>query len=410
MKNEPVRSSSRVTKVTKADIVERFGGFMQGVCHPNGTLADLKDAGFHWVRRDVPFPYGQNMHATKEFRAWRDFAVSLAEHGIRSVGISPYPSAFIARGYDVTAPAGLAAVEDICARMASDLGDAVLCWQATNEMFVPAFRAPLTSEQAVDFTVASIRGLRRGNPRAIVGQNNHNAKDWALYNRQIEEKCGGCDYAGVDMYAGTWAPGGPADYLPALERVAEESGLPVILMEFGFASAGGMTADITAEAETFLRAHGFADGKDAADRVDDYITRVLDVCSPDMAARARTCAPADKVAYLYQSIPHVLRKWPAVGPIEHTEAGQAAFYAALLPSLITSPCVAGAMLYCMKDSAACFTCGSTDCPCETAWGLLRADGSRKPAFDAVAKVFRQTPPLSDAAKLRRYVTGEDKAL
>ena len=60
----------------------------------------------------------------------------------------------------------------------------------------------------------------------------------------------------------------------------------------------------------------------------------------------------------------------------------------LLPKLTAHPHLAGAVIYCWQDSKTCFTCGEDDCPCETAWGITRADGTHKPAYEAIGEAFR----------------------
>ena len=49
--------------------------------------------------------------------------------------------------------------------------------------------------------------------------------------------------------------------------------------------------------------------------------------------------------------------------------------------------LAGAVIFCWRDSPTCFNCGASDCPCETAWGITRCDGTRKPAYDAIREAF-----------------------
>ncbi|MBQ7153071.1 MAG: hypothetical protein IJR83_03940 [Clostridia bacterium] len=380
--------------MTKQEILSRCNGFLKGICHPGQNLDLVKAAGFGWVRWDVPFPYDKNGKKAPSFEHFIGRCKAFADIGIRTICVSPYPRDFLECGIDVRTEEGLATVSDICRRMAADMKDVVGCWQATNEMFVPAFRAPITEEEAVGFVAASIQGLRAAGTDALIGHNCY-ASGWEKYALAIDERSGGSDYAGVDLYAGTWGPGGVDSYIPELERVAALAGLPVILMEFGFASKGSST-DLYSNGQinwenpvlnSFLNRFSFKDAHEVLAEPDRFVRTVLDTCSPDMAKRARECSPSDKIPYIMQSVPHLLKSWPAKSDTEHTPQTQAEFYTRLLPRLMEHPQICGAAIYCMYDSDNCFTCGMEDCPCETAWGLVRHDGTPKPAYEAVAAVF-----------------------
>ena len=69
--------------------------------------------------------------------------------------------------------------------------------------------------------------------------------------------------------------------------------------------------------------------------------------------------------------PHILKMWFSEEVFPHDEDGQAKFYEALLPMLLENPYLAGAVIYCWKDSKKCFECGAEDCPCEIAWGIAQ---------------------------------------
>jgi hypothetical protein len=154
-------------------------------------------------------------------------------------------------------------------------------------------------------------------------------------------------------------------------------------MEFGFASKGDMMENPEVEATEFLKTLGFHSLQDAKANLDKLIAQL----PTRIADKAKLCAPEDKLQCVSVGIPHLIKKWPVKNDIPHTEEGQAEFFAQLLPQLLKNQHLGGAVIYCLNDSYHCFYCGESDCPCETAWGLIRKDGSKKPAYDVVKQVF-----------------------
>ncbi len=383
----PRLSAYNIKKVIKmadlSGIYAKTGGFIKGICHPGSDREGLLNIGVRWVRRDIPYPYDGDGSATPAFRAYRDACAYYAEKGIYTVGITPYPRDFIAHGADVRTEQGLKQAEEICARLAGELSGMVRCWQITNEMHVLQFRAPLTEEESVRFIVACTNGVRRGDPAGAVGHNSC-CEHWLPLCAGIEADTGGSDYIGLDCYAGTWGEGGVDSYAGEIDRVYGMTKLPVILMEFGFASFGESIENHEAEILAYLNARGFADMRDMLARTDEFIETMPE----PMKIVGRRCAPADKADYARGGFTHLLKKWWYKGDLPHTEEGQAEFYRTLLPKLTAHPHLAGAVIYCWQDSKTCFTCGEDDCPCETAWGITRADGTHKPAYEAIGEAFR----------------------
>lgn len=306
-----------------------------------------------------------------------------AENGIGCVIVTPYPRVFLEHGTDVTTEEGLKRAGDVCAFIAEDYKDIKSCWQITNEMHIRHFRAPLNAEQAKNFIIACAKGFKRGNPNFAVGHNSVD-EEWLEYCKEIDGECD-CDYTGVDLYDGSWSDGGPDTYVPWLEKVYKTVGKPVILMEFGFASKGGLVTDKNSELDAYAQKVGFADFADAVANTDAFI----ETFCPDIRDRLRLCTPEDRYGGILLAMPHALKKWSSNCPIPHDEEGQAKFYEELLPKLLNCPFLGGAVLYCLKDSDECFYCGQTDCPCETAWGLIHVDNGKKPAYYAVQKVFKE---------------------
>lgn len=364
-------------------LFKKTGGFVKGICHPAGQWQALYEAGIEWVRIDVPFPF-RNGGLTEDYRAFRTMCGELHEKGIGMILVSPFPQEFVSSGTDAASPEGLEKAEEVCRFLASDFADMRVIWQAANEMYYPHFRSPLNEAQAVDFLAASIRGLKEGNPGAAVGHNSVD-REMRFPCAEIEEKCGGTDYIGLDLYDGTWTEGGPASYEAMIDRVSRQYQRPVILMEFGFSSKGEGAEDIYAFGMEWIRQKGFQSLEDVAARMDEALQILPERC----ADIVRKCAPEDRMNAMINSVPHALKRWPVSAPIEHSEDGQAAFFDETFRRIMAHPHLAGAVIYCMQDSEECSFCGQKDCPCETAWGILRTDGSRKPAFAAVQRAFRQ---------------------
>ncbi len=111
-----------------------------------------------------------------------------------------------------------------------------------------------------------------------------------------------------------------------------ETGAPVILNEWGFASAGG----VMNEEE---RKSG------------------LSVCQ--------------------------LGKWNFTWGPGHSPEGQAEFIRAAFKSLASRRgMLMGQFYFRWSDQPTCWQCGQPDCPAETAWGLVGKDGKPKPSYEA----------------------------
>jgi len=365
-------------------LYQKTGGFIKGVCHPNDDWSLLKEAGIEWVRMDVPFPYDRDGKLSQSYLNYKKRCEMFAAKGIWNIAITPYPTSFLQASIDVTTQAGLERASEICAFLAEDFKGIKTCWQVTNEMHLQHFRAPLNKTQAKDFLVACIKGIKIGNPAAAVGHNSL-SDEWISICLQIDQETGGYDYVGLDLYDGTWTSGGPDSYCEKIDRYYHLLKKPIILMEFGFASRGDMMENPVAEAAVFLKTLGFDSIQEAMANLDSLIERL----PPRIADKARLCAPEDKLQCVAIGIVHLLKKWPVKNAILHTEEGQAAFFGQLLPRLLKNQHLAGAVIYCLRDSDRCFYCGEADCPCETAWGLIRNDGSKKPAFNVVKKMFTE---------------------
>lgn len=359
-------------------------GFIKGICHPKGETTRLTDAGIGWIRTDAPYPLDETGDFSESHREYLATLRHYAENGLRSIVVSPYPDQFIARGIDPRTPEGQQEVRAVCAKMARDYAPYRVCWQATNEMHIVHFRSPLTAEESKEFLIATLQGLREGDPHAIIGHNSvSHTGDWNELCREIDRRTD-CDYLGFDLYNGTWSNGGPETYLTHIDELHALVNKPIILMEFGFSSSGGNVSADQHEITDYIAKLGYQ----SLDELFASPDRLIEHLPISLKTMVLSCAPEDKEIALRNCFPHLLKCWCAEEVFPHTEEGQALFYRTLLPQLLTHPYLAGAVIYCWRDSTDCFSCGAPDCPCETAWGLSRLDGTTKLAYDAVRALFR----------------------
>ena len=368
-------------------VLDKEGKFITGVCHPKKRTDLIKGAGMGWVRMDVPFPYepGKKGEISARYAKFRERCAELAAEGLRAMCITPYPRAFVNWGADPASASWLTDVRDACRFLAADLAKYNVGWQITNEMYVFHFRIPLLPEETIPFLIAGLEGVREGAPDAILGHNSVTAAG-SEYDLSV---IGGLkayepimDYIGLDTYKGTWADGEADDIVGDINKTYELTKMPVLVQEFGFASAG----DIMCEADVlgYLKERGYGSRDEVMADPKPFILRL-----PYYVAKRIFESPqADWGVNSLRMMPHLLKKWPGSSKIyRHTPEGQAAFYGDLLGKMIANPYTCGAVIYCWSDDALCFNCYNADCPCETAWGITYNDETPKPAYGVIKEIF-----------------------
>lgn len=358
--------------------------FMLGVAHQGKDIQQMLGMGLKWARPVyTPYPYAQDGSLSREYVEYRNELRRLHAGGMKIISISPQPRVFIEAGIMPVGEEALRHVRQVCRFVAEDLADCVSAWQIGNELCFVYFRAPLSDDEACDFIIQSMLGMREGNPNAMLG---HNSLDdlmhWLPWCRRIEEETGGSDYLGFDLYAGSWSPGWVETYVQTVDKLYDALHLPVLLAEFGYASKGEVADDLEADMIAWLKERGFDGYADMENRLEELIGFLPEQMQNTMR---RAGNKKDQLSYLYQSKSHILHKWWKTSPWPHTEDAQREFFDQLLGLLIAHPHVIGAIAFKWQDNERCFPCGSADCPCETAWGLVRRDGSEKPAADVFRK-------------------------
>ncbi len=323
----------------------------------------MVEAGIRWTRLDVPFPFhGDERTESAKYQHCRQVIRELADHGIQTLGLTPYP-----RGWPMSVPPpGSSEFLDLyrrcCAYMAADLGDLVPAWQICNEMNLPYFRRPFEcEEQCIPYLVYGGMGVREGHPQAKVGVNmatGHEASAFRMYRQLYPTASVEWDFVGVDAYYGTWEPGGPEDWTDTLDRVHALCGCDIIVMEFGYASAGGQMTD--------------------AERGPQ------EMCSKAL---------------------HQTSKWPYGWGVGHTPRMQAEYARIAIDRFGQHPAVRGCFWYKWNDGKQC-NCGTPGCPENSAYGITDYHQQPKPAwhaFKAAAAPRRSRPDVIDVIQTPAFV-------
>ena len=366
------------------------GGFMKGICHPENYAAEAKRMGIDWVRVDMPYPVNPDGSFSDGFYRFGKQCREMASIGVRTIGITNYGREFAEHGINIRSADGLAQIEAICARAAEALGADVPVWQIGNEVNLTHMRAPLTREEGKNVLIASMKGVRAGNPDAVVGHNSYGGsgcsfgEDWLDECKEIEEKTGGSDYIGLDLYACSWTDGPCTVFTERIDEIWELFGLPVILMEFGFPSSGVSMPQKAGAVDRWLQKRGIPSVRAAYGDIDAFLSVLT---KPRLLELGRSYPGKDRDAIVLPLLQHEAEGWFAESEFPHTEDGQADFYDRLLPMLLCHPHLAGAVLYAMQDDPKCYFCGSETCCCETAWGILHKDGSPKKCAEVIRRHF-----------------------
>ena len=355
-----------------------------GVCHPDENYELLKGAGLDWVRFDIPYPYDADGNISASYAAFKERARGYREQGIKVLAITPYPKYYFKKGEGSSALGVVAQrTKEVAAFLCNDLKDIVAGFQITNEMGVSSFRYPLTLEQAAKFigVQAQVMAGRKGD--LIIGYNSAGIGE--NLHKLVEPYLSYMDFVGVDLYYGTLGAGSLQDFVSGIQKVHELTQKPIILAEFGYASAGEPKS--AQERAAVLARYGYASEEEARADIENFVSKLPDALKaqvyngyPDPATWGDAVFQ-DMATHFYGYIDC------AISGIPHTPQGQAEFYRQLLPLLKKINCLAGFFVFCWKDAGVCKYCGQTDCPYKSAWGITDANGAPKPAYDAVKEAL-----------------------
>lgn len=304
----------------------------------------MREAGVEWVRMGFrpPFADATMTALAPAFEEQEREVEALARHDLKVMGYTPFPGGdpdigghYPAWGGPLGSDGYFAAYEEVCAWLAMRFAGIAGAWQVANELNHADWHGGLTPDQGVTFLRRGARGLKRGNPAALVGFNMAGFDEvaMAMYRQLFSGDSADFDYLGADGYCS------PDHWPEKLEQLKALTDKPLVVQEFGYASAG---ATLTAEQLRTIRWSG-----------------------------AR-----DRCTWL---------AWPpSWGARAHTPEVQAEYVGRCMALFAAEPRIVGVFVWRWNDAPRCWLCGrpSEVCPGTGHWGLVDSHERPKPSFAA----------------------------
>ena len=321
----------------------------------------MKEAGIEWLRIGFSYPFRDRLRGelTERFQETIELVKSLRRMGFRVMGVTPLAgSERFSRdlsksvwqpgipewvgSYD--SDGFYEAYREGCKEIGRRTAGLVEMWQVSNEMDIRIFRGPMTVEQAARFLKAGSLGIKEGNPETKTSMNPAGLNEdgrW-LFKTLYSKGERIFDYAGIDGYFGSWAPGGPESWTPVIEEIHRMTNTPVLVHEWGYSSIG--------------RVKERPDGR------------------PPEGWNSWNCFE---------------KAWFNVWNKEHSGAEQAEYVKVTLEMFSKTPNLAGNFFFRWHDPPTCWQCGQPNCPSECGWGLGDSEGKPKPAYYAFKETFER---------------------
>ena len=368
----------------------RDKGFICGVCHPSDNYELVKDAGIHWIRNDVPYPFESDDKTVNEaFKAYKARCAEFRKNGINVMCVTPVPRTFLEHGHDSRTPTGRDAIRQVIVFILEELRDVIGGLQISNEMGLPRFTHPFTTREAADFLAIQLEALAPIKGDILVGFNCAGPSADLLHFMKPYMKY--CDYIGVDVYLGCFytAPGFFWIFKALNRYFWAMTGKPVLVEEFGY--IGGGKPKTKKEKLAVLAKYGFRSEKEVRAAPEKLVERlnpsfrneVERLTGKDISRYFDFVFKSDMREHFYTELPRITM----IPGCPHTPEGQANFYRKILRIFHETPYVIGAIIYCWSDSEKCYVCGQSDCPTETRWGLVDLHEKPKPSYYAVKEFF-----------------------
>ena len=370
---------------------EQMGGFMCGICHTVPEYDKIKEANIDWLREDIPYPFDENGEPSFYYEYWKGELQKYVDHGIRILGVTPYPKDYLYFGLDFRNEEDIPRIRDVAVFLMNDLRDLVDGFQITNEMGVERFTDPLTIDEAADFIGVQLEAMAPIKGDKIIGYNLGGPGYYTLAFKMLKYNKY-CDYIGCDLYLGSFdnIVKDINTYFAVLHAVRAITQKPIIMMEFGYIGYG--EPKTRAEKNEILQKYGYSSEEDVAKDVDGFINNLPPALKEEFIALYGDRSDEEKCKLLFHTeyAYHIYCELPegtGLYGYPHTPEGQAKFFSYLIPKFRQLPWIIGAFVYMWEDSDHCYVCGQADCPVETGWGIVDGTGNPKPAYYAVQKAF-----------------------
>ncbi|NLF39828.1 hypothetical protein GX586_10305, partial [bacterium] len=159
--------------------------------HESADTALLRQAHIGWIRQGFGMPFADKVggalseryvKSKEQAQRWiaQGFKIMGVSHGIGIGTYVPDGAGGLKLQWKSSVPEWygepgsdrfIRTYRDVCAFLAADLRELVPLWQIANEFDIPQFFGPLDMAQAAKVLEEGARGLKQGNPHAIVGPN-----------------------------------------------------------------------------------------------------------------------------------------------------------------------------------------------------------------------------------------------
>ncbi len=323
------------------------------------SLKTLKAAGVDFVKVHVPYPLNAAGKVSPGY-----LEVKRVIKLIKDCGLEPVCQSFTPGGNAYNSATGRvewvsylpAVYEDYedeyfykmvlqgAEYIGKDLKEYANCWIISNEPNLTVFTGPMSYSQITRYISTSAEGIKKQNPNAYCGVNIFGAADKNRAMAMLPELYGEdshLDYLGLDSYFGTLVQGGAEDWDGYIDTYYEMVHVPIMITEFSYSS------------------YVYEEGQREND-------------SQGLQYNSPVCRDK-KFSF----------EWEGHARNEQT---QAEYAQACLNIFKEHKEVIGWCWFSNIDKEGpCWECGDTNCPMESSWGLLRADGTAKPVLDIIGQ-------------------------